>query len=147
MDVDEPGRYDQPSRVNHAFRVVRKLRSDSGNAIVGDRYVRTEPPRSRPIDHGAVLDQQRPGHWRSACLDSARARTGIGFRKMSMHHAPQAVLLVKYHRGSGDELFALVVNFTRRPVLADPIAIGVAVAPDYRHFIGNDAADIERCPV
>src|SRR5215813_11014660 len=75
----------------------------------------------------------------------ALARTRFG--KMRVHDAPAAGFLAEHHGRAGDELVAAVVDVLGRRRRAGPIAFGAAMAPNHRHVVGHDAAEVERRPV
>src|SRR5262245_53654544 len=82
---------------------------------------------------------------RSSYAAGALARTRFG--KMRVHDAPAADFLAEHHGRAGDELIAAVVDVLGRRRGAGPIAFGAAMAPDHRHVVGHDAAEVERRPV
>ena len=63
-----------------------------------------------------------------------------------MHHAPVSVFLAEYHRRARDVLVAVPAR-THRRFLTDPIRASVAMAPDHRQLIRDDAADVKRGPI
>src|SRR3954452_16046177 len=108
------------------------------------------PPCRRTLSFGRSLTSpsrtsrpraDRPGLY--AAGTCARARLG----KMRVHDAPLAGLLAEHHGGAGDEFVAAVMDILRRRLLAGPVALGATMAPNHRHLVGHDPADIERRPV
>src|SRR5262249_5758040 len=78
---------------------------------------------------------------------AAGALAGTRFGKRRVHAAPAAGFLAEHHGRAGDELIAAVVDFLGRRRGAGPIAPGAAMAPDHRHVVGHDAAEVERRPI
>src|SRR5262249_46216603 len=78
---------------------------------------------------------------------AARALARTRFGKMRVHDAPATGFLAEYHSPSADELLAPVVDVFGRRRGAGPIAFGAAMAPNHRHVVGHDAAEVERRPV
>src|SRR5438045_4523674 len=88
--------------------------------------------------------QFRWHHWRR--LYAARPRGRRGFGEVYVHHAPVSVFLAEYHRRARDVLVAVPAR-THRRFLTDPIRASVAMAPDHRQLIRDDAADVKRGPI
>src|SRR5437016_2857767 len=74
----------------------------------------------------------------------ARRRARLG--EMDVHDAPIAVLLAEHHRRAGDVL-GTVAPRRRRRFVADPIGLGMAMAPQNREVVRHDSADVERGPI
>src|SRR5438105_7483964 len=87
----------------------------------------------------------KPAH--DSVSNSARALARAGLREMRVHDAPFAGFLAKDHGRAGDELLATVMDVLRRRRHAGPFAVGAAMAPDDRHLVGDNAADVERRPI
>src|SRR5712692_1349056 len=100
---------------------------------------------SSPLTRGrqriALID--RP----NVVSNTARPWARISDREMRVHHAPVSAFLMEDHGRAREELVALVVNLARRTVLAHPVAVRIAVAPDDRHLVGDHTADVERSPI
>src|SRR5712692_174115 len=112
-------------------------------AIATSALSRTEPEPSITVPFLISSDQAIV----ALSLYAAGPRPGIGLREMRVHHAPVAAFLVEDHGRPRDEPVALVVNFARRPILADPVPVRIAVTPDHRHLVRDHPADVERRPV
>src|SRR5205814_3398302 len=79
-------------------------------------------------------------------LYAARPCGRRGFGEVSMHYAPVSVFLAEYHRRARDMLVAVPAR-THRRFLTDPIRASVAMAPDHRQLVRDDAADVKRRPI
>src|SRR5262249_5637372 len=90
-------------------------------------------------------DSESAGRDSASYAAGALARTRFG--KMRVHDAPAAGFLAEHHGRAGDELVAAVVDVLGRRRGAGPIAFGAAMAPNHRHVVGHDAAEVERRPV
>src|SRR5580704_17536213 len=99
-----------------------------------------EPSITVPFWMSSDQDPVCPSH-------SAGAWSRVHFREMRVHDPPLPGFLLEHHRRPRDKFVALIMNFAWRTIGADPATMGIAVTPDYGHFIGNDAADVERRPV
>ncbi len=70
VDVDEAGRHHEAARVDGARGLAGEARPDGGNAVSLQRHVGGDAGRAAAVQHGAVLDQERPGHgyWASSTI-------------------------------------------------------------------------------
>src|SRR5438270_9981536 len=88
--------------------------------------------------------QFRWHHSRRSYAARPRGRRGLG--EMHVDNAPVSALLAEYHRRARDVLIAVPARPHRR-LLPDPIRAGVAMAPDHRQLVRDDAADVKRGPI
>ncbi len=58
VDVDEPGRDDEPARVDDSGAARLEPRRDRGNRVALDADVRAEPGISRPVDDSSTAHDQ-----------------------------------------------------------------------------------------
>src|ERR1051326_7108347 len=80
----------------------------------------------------------------SSYATGPRARCGFG--EMHVGNAPVPVLFTEYHRRARDVLVAVPAR-TYRWFLTYPIRARVAMTPDNRQLIRDDAADVKRGPI
>src|SRR5712691_8882342 len=133
-----------------------QLMSGSRHIDLIDRFLFLSSPRKRgPITTGSgIWVPAFAGTTARVLIDRlnvasnpAWPRARISDREVRVHHAPVAAFLMEDHGRAREKRVALVVNLARRPVLADPIAVAIPVAPDDRHLVGDHAADVERGPI